>query len=230
MNLTDAYAQIWRGKLEGIAPPDQQHIDRVTWTAGLFGEATGPLLDVGCGSGAMLAEAKRRGWDCLGFDADANVVEWLVSLGYDCRVQSADSGRWLLAPGSYSIVTACDVIEHLIDPAHMLAEAFRVLRSGGRILVSTPNCANWRRWAQLVSGQMFRTSGDNVLKDGGHLGYWTPADLTDALQATGFGNVTPHLFSPDEIPHPVAAAMRTMGIEPRPWHAMTYVIAEAVKP
>lgn len=40
------------------------------------------------------------------------------------------------------LVLALEVIEHLVNPDHMLREARRVLRSGGSLVISTPNLAS----------------------------------------------------------------------------------------
>src|SRR5262245_30059423 len=91
MNLDECYRKIWAGKLKDAVPPDQQHIQRVTWVAELFPEGvTGPLLDIGCGSGQMLYEAKKRGWKALGLDRNTQVVGWLRQQGYRAEVWHMD--------------------------------------------------------------------------------------------------------------------------------------------
>lgn len=223
MNLEQAYQRIWERKLDGIEPPDVQEIDRVKWTAALFpADATGPLVDVGCGSGAMLAEARRRGWEAAGLDRDASVVAWLRAQGFsntgECLI---DSEPWPLYPAFWEIVTFCDVIEHLVDPIYALREGFRALHSNGRLYVATPNCAFWWRVQRLANGAMFRTNNDPELRDGGHLSYWGPHDLRDALLDVGFNPVTIHYEHKEEAP--------------AGWHFgffsdWSYMIAEAVKP
>jgi len=48
-----------------------------------------------------------------------------------------------LASGSFDWVVSFEMFEHLEEPAKYLAECHRVLRSGGRLILSTPNRAPW---------------------------------------------------------------------------------------
>ena len=57
---------------------------------------------------------------------------------------------------SIDLITAFEIIEHLINPDHMLREAYRVLRKGGYLLLSTPNLASWaNRIAMLLGYQPY---------------------------------------------------------------------------
>lgn len=229
MNLETAYRKIWSRKLRDAAPTHAQHIDRVRWTAELFCDATGPLLDVGCGSGAMLAEARSRGWQAHGVDVSADVVQWLRSQGYDVHCRNVDTEGLGTAGVGYGLVTMCDVIEHLVDPMRALRDAHDVLRPGGRLIVSTPNCAHWRRVTSLAAGKMFRTSGDPELRDGGHVAYYAPSDFGDAMLDAGFGNVAIHYRNEDECPPKVEELLvRLLGenapADRRLW-SWTYMLA-----
>jgi ubiquinone/menaquinone biosynthesis C-methylase UbiE len=56
----------------------------------------------------------------------------------------ADGGRLPFASGSFDLVTANMVVEHLSDPAGVLREVRRVLRPGGRFIYHTPNLRNFK--------------------------------------------------------------------------------------
>jgi SAM-dependent methyltransferase len=107
--------------------------------AGLTLPADARVLDVGCGTGAngpVLAGAERF---TVGLDASALPLG-LGRTGertHGARVR-ADAGRLPFAGGSFDLVTALDVLEHLDDDAAAARELHRVLRPGGALVVFVP--------------------------------------------------------------------------------------------
>jgi ubiquinone/menaquinone biosynthesis C-methylase UbiE len=113
---------------------------RMRAVVALVGDGPGDLLDAGMGAGRLLGELAGRGWTVSGLDASAEMVEAARE-----RLPEA-AGRFHVGPiehlpfpdGSFDVVTATGVLEYtLVTPA--LAEAVRVLRPGGRAIVSYPN-------------------------------------------------------------------------------------------
>lgn len=87
---------------------------------------------------------------------------------------------WPLAEGSFDVVVASNVFEHLFDPFHSFAELARVLRPGGIAFVGLPLVTSLRRRLALLAGRMPVTSEaawfDKRCWDGGHLHLFTIAD------------------------------------------------------
>jgi len=50
-------------------------------------------------------------------------------------------------------VIATEIIEHLVNPLHMLSESRRVLRRNGRIFLTSPNVAKSSAWIKLLLGR-----------------------------------------------------------------------------
>jgi len=105
---------------------------------------SGPLLDLGCGSGSFLAAVGPSGRPVVGVDI---ALRWLIvarkrldeeGLGH-VRLVCGCAERLPFADRSFSAVVAGDVIEHVADQAATLAEAHRVLRPGGRAFLAAPN-------------------------------------------------------------------------------------------
>jgi SAM-dependent methyltransferase len=94
------------------------------------------VLDVGCGTGAMVLHLERYG-EAQGIDADPSAVEFCRRRGVR-RVQQVTSERLPFETGSVDLVTALDVLEHVDDDTGMLREIHRVLRPGAMALVSVP--------------------------------------------------------------------------------------------
>jgi SAM-dependent methyltransferase len=100
-------------------------------------EHAGPqVLDLGCGLGGYSKVLGDRGLDVRAFDVVPEYVERARELGV--RAELYDGERLPLADDSVDTAILLEVIEHLEEPARVLAEARRVARRN--VLVSTPNC------------------------------------------------------------------------------------------
>ena len=94
------------------------------------------LLDVGCGAGNMMHHLSRYG-HVKGVEIDPRPVGVARQRGYD--VDQGDASRGLIyADATFDVVTVLDVIEHNQDDLAVLREAHRVLKPGGRIVVTVP--------------------------------------------------------------------------------------------
>jgi len=85
----------------------------------------------------------------------------------------------------FDCITFIDVIEHLVDPFHILKEIKRVLKSDGTLIIGTANIASFSNRIRILTGRRPRTSFD-IGWDGGHLLYFTPNDLKGLLKQYGF--------------------------------------------
>lgn len=85
----------------------------------------------------------------------------------------------------FDCITFIDVIEHLIDPYHILSEIKEVLKNNGILIIGTANVASLSNRIRILLGKRPRTSFDEGW-DGGHLLYFTPEDLKNLLEDYGF--------------------------------------------
>jgi SAM-dependent methyltransferase len=99
------------------------------------GKDPGPILDLGCGTGGMLAQFQGIG-DSIGLDSATEAEASCRKRGLPFVLGWGPSLPF--REGSFGTVTLLDVIEHIPDERGVLAEALRVLRPGGLLVVTVP--------------------------------------------------------------------------------------------
>jgi SAM-dependent methyltransferase len=95
------------------------------------------LLDVGCGAGTILQAARRAGWAAEGIEVSRPAVEHVRAAGFKAFHGELAAAHY--PAGSFDVVTASEVLEHLPDPQPMLVEIARILRPGGLFWGTTPH-------------------------------------------------------------------------------------------
>jgi ubiquinone/menaquinone biosynthesis C-methylase UbiE len=143
----------------------------------------GKLLDVGCGSGVFLHRMYQLGWSATGLDFDAKAIENArIKYGTDLTVIHSDLAGAKFADDSFDAVTMSHVIEHALEPITLIAECRRVLKPGGRLVVTTPNI-------QSKGHRKFRDCWWG-LDSPRHLQVFSLAALQDCAHKAGFERVT----------------------------------------
>ena len=111
----------------------------------------GKTIDLGCGEGILVEEYRERGFDIVGLDF--NYESSHVIRGDMTRLQFEDA--------SFDLALALDVIEHLHfeQQSQALAEIWRILKPGGRAILTIPNLAHFAsRVTFALCGKLVRTS------------------------------------------------------------------------
>jgi SAM-dependent methyltransferase len=131
--------------------------------------ARGDVLDVGAGAQPyrpLLSPGVRyRAIDAAAVAAD---------FGYELPdTEYFEGDRWPVEGRSVDLVLATETLEHVPRPAAFLAEARRVLRPGGRVVLTVPFAARWH----YVPHDFWR---------------FTPSSLSGLLETAGFGDVVVH--------------------------------------
>ncbi|MBI4432245.1 MAG: methyltransferase domain-containing protein [Candidatus Omnitrophica bacterium] len=136
----------------------------------------GRILDIGCGPGFFLDEAKKKGWDVAGVDLSA----WAKSYNRDnfgIEVFQGSLEEAHFPDRSFDVVVMMDVIEHLDDPKAILTEIRRILKNDGVLYVSTPDI-------QSVLSRLLRAKWWGINKY--HLFYFSRKTLERLFQVVGF--------------------------------------------
>lgn len=103
--------------------------------------ARGRLLEIGCGSGDLLAFMKQKGWVVTGTDTDPVAVQKSRSRGVRVHCGTLETAGYL--SNDMDVIAMNHVIEHVPDPTIVLRECYRILKIGGRLMVTTPNHESW---------------------------------------------------------------------------------------
>jgi len=139
------------------------------------GLVQGSLLDVGSGTGEVLVAARERGWQAQGVEPERTAAQMARGRGLSVTVSPLeDSG---LPEGSFDVVSAFHVLEHIPDSRGFLRTMARWARPGGFVVIEVPNWASFqrRRMAQGWAG----------LRPLEHIVHFTPRTLPRTMQAAG---------------------------------------------
>jgi SAM-dependent methyltransferase len=130
----------------------------------------GTLVDVGCG-----AQPYRRllpsDTEYIGLDIERAQADFGYAIP-DVRLIKED-GRWPVPEAQADVVLATETMEHVPDPPAFLAEAYRSLRPGGRLVLTVPYAARWH----YIPNDYWR---------------FTPSALRILLERAGFTQVMVH--------------------------------------
>lgn len=139
----------------------------------------GSLLEIGCGLGHLLGLLQDR-YACVGID----LIDYSIE---QTRLNAPRAEAWRMSAhdlsrfeaGAYSAVVALHVLEHLPDPAHVIAQVHGLLASGGLFLFATPHPAYaLRRFKDHDS--------DAIGKDETHISVRLPEIWRAWCEASGF--------------------------------------------
>jgi glycosyltransferase involved in cell wall biosynthesis/SAM-dependent methyltransferase len=115
---------------------------------------------------------------------------------FEIRLEAANSERdpWPYADDSFDLVTGMEILEHLaLDPYFLFAEANRVLKPGGHLLLTTPNVTSHRGVWKMLNGIAPYSFGIFVPSGGvygRHNREYAPRELPELGQAAGFETVS----------------------------------------
>jgi 2-polyprenyl-6-hydroxyphenyl methylase / 3-demethylubiquinone-9 3-methyltransferase len=152
------------------------------------------VLDVGCGGGILAEAMARRGAQVTGIDlsekglrvAELHLLQSKLDITY--REISAEEYA-ATHPGAFDVVTCMELLEHVPEPAGMVAACARLVRPGGRVFFSTIN-RNPKSYLFAVIGAEYVLK---LLPKGTHeyLRFIKPSELSRWSRAAG--------LAPDEL-------------------------------
>jgi len=147
------------------------------------------VLDVGCGGGILSEALARSGARVTGIDLSEELIETAklhllesdLDVDYRCIDVEALAGEMA---GSFDAITCMELLEHVPDPAALLAACRRLLKPGGRLFLSTLNRTP-KAFALAIVGAEYLL---RLLPRGTHryAQFIRPSELSRWLRDTGF--------------------------------------------
>jgi 2-polyprenyl-3-methyl-5-hydroxy-6-metoxy-1,4-benzoquinol methylase len=140
------------------------------------------LLDVGCGEGVLTHKwAERLGERrVVGIDLDDPLLhaQWAARQAPNLAYRVMKAENLPFGDGEFDVATAIEVLEHVPDPAHSVAEMARV--ASGHLLVSVPREPLWRG-LNMARGAYLKQLGNTP----GHLNHWSRRSFVALLSRHG---------------------------------------------
>lgn len=169
----------------------------------------GVLLDVGCASGGLLAEARDAGFEPSGIEPSEGMAR-RAHQRTGCPVHAGSIDDALLPAAHYDVITLFDVLEHLVDPLAALNKMRNALQPGGLVAVTVPDFGGL--WARATGRNWpFVTPWEHVL-------YFTRRTMRRTLHAAGYRRVRFHAArTPVSLATAAAKGSLPAGLVPRRW-------------
>lgn len=207
MDIEKSYSDVYKYETLGNVDIKIGSWPKNRFEALIFFSGTGKrVLDVGCGSGKVLYNLRKRFDELYGIELAkarvSNVKRTLQGLNAVITEDNIEVG--VEYDDEYFDVIVCsDVVEHLVDIFSGFKEMSRILKKEGKLIVNTPNVAELRRRMRFLLGTFPSTSAKNEgfnvrtekeLFDGGHLHYFTFSMLEKLYHRYNFSRIEKYGF------------------------------------
>ncbi len=185
------HESLWEYVSEGLEPSDASLreaflLHHVAAEAGRLGKRP-RVLDLGCAEGHFAAALARYGAEVVAVDVAEEPLRRARVRHPELDVRLIEPDEPLpLEDSSLDVIWAGETIEHIADTQAWLSEVRRVLRSGGLILLTTPDHGLLSRLRLALSSRAFETHFDPRAD---HLRFYTRRALAGLLADFGFKEV-----------------------------------------
>lgn len=127
------------GRLMYLHPARRADLDSSVFY--LKSKLYGSLLEIGCGTGSNLESMQKLGWRVEGVDFDSKAVQIAQDKGLNIHLGTLADQKF--PDNTFDAVAMNHLIEHVLDPYHLLRECHQILKLGGYLVIITPNTSSW---------------------------------------------------------------------------------------
>lgn len=168
--------------------------DRFHTIMSLIPSGGASVLDYGCGWGHFAVAIRDKGNSVAAIDLSQNEID-ICNLVWrqqaDINFSCISIGEF--PEGAFDYVLSNQVLEHVHNVGNYLAGINRVLKTGGKLVISLPNIMNPRYFLALLNGNMqerLKQHSEQMLarydKAHDHINAWDPYHLTTLMASSGF--------------------------------------------
>jgi SAM-dependent methyltransferase len=150
----------------------------------LLSSSPGRILDCGCGAGDNARILSDRGWCVIGVTIDPREQEVAQQFCKAVHVADLEKGLPAEVQGTFDVVLASHVLEHLARPEWLLREVRQRLNPGGVLAVALPNIAHYRQRISFLRGQFNYMETGQL--DRTHLRFYTHRTAIQLLEQNGY--------------------------------------------
>ncbi len=155
----------------------------------IYHQGTGKrLLDLGAGRGTISQFLLDKGYEVHALEWTSSGIDKLVKMGVKAQQHDIEELPYCYEDNFFDEVFWGDNIEHLFFPEKVTKEIYRILKPGGRLVLSTPN-HGWvvNRLYYLFMGVPRRTEGQKIpIWNWQHIRYFNKTEIQKFLKVCGF--------------------------------------------
>lgn len=185
--IRDKYEKTWVDRLHDT-PTEVFHVYERNWVLPALMHRGQKVLDLASGN-SIVGSYWAQNFDAqvTAFDISKTALKDAARRGVKTVIGSVEE-TLPFKKDTFDVVFWGDNIEHVFAPAFVLQEIHRVLKKGGRVILSTPNQAYWRyRLYMFIHGELPQTEGDvNFPWEWEHIRFFSPRIIRSLLKKTGF--------------------------------------------
>lgn len=142
------------------------------------------IIDFGCGNGLIIQEMKKINpqAEYIGLDVSETALKSAAAILPECKFYKIEDGEKLsIGNNAIDLVFSSEVIEHIYDVENAISEIYRILKPGGKLLLTTP-------YHGLIKNLLiaFFSFDEHFNPIGPHVRFFSKKSLFNLLKKSGF--------------------------------------------